>query len=115
MRSSLVQKISTTTAFLFPLHPVLPHAVLSCLVLFLPLQEQESINRLVSVADVTMLYGLVILWGLVWRESRTKDRHTERIFPVTAHCCGGRELGPIICNCYCICEEEMQNPQQNVL
>lgn len=76
-------------------------AALPCLVLFCPLpsrrEEQESINRLVSVADVTMLYGPVILQGLVWRECRTKDRHAGRIFPMTAHCRGGTLLGSIIC------------------
>lgn len=96
---SLIQEISTTTAYLFPLHPLLSHAVLSCPVLFCPLpplqEEQESINRLVSVADVTVLYGPVILQGLVWRECRTKDRHAERISPVVAH--GGIQSSSISC------------------
>lgn len=66
-RTSVIQEISTTTDSLFPLRPVL---------LFLPAQscsglypyfrvEQESICRQVGVADVTMLCGPGILWGLV--------------------------------------------------
>lgn len=87
--------ISTTTDLLISA-PSCP-AVLSCPVLFCPLsslrEEQESLSRLVSVAGVTMLYGPVILHGLVWRQRRTKDGHAERIRLVTAHCCGGTQRG----------------------
>lgn len=64
---SVIQKISATTAHSSPPHPVLPHAVLSCLVLFCPPQEQQLMSSPVSVADVTRLCALVILQGSAWR------------------------------------------------
>lgn len=89
----------------------------SCLVLFCPLhslqEENESINRMVRVADVTVLYGPPVLQGLVWGECRTENRRVEGLFPVTAHCCEGIQPGSA--NSYCIYEANIPNPPKIVL